>query len=66
MHLSVTVGMEQSEIRRMISATVNPVDNVMEMPASFSRDFLVADGATPVLCFPECHQRFPAFSPQPL
>ena len=66
MHLPVTVGMEQREIRRMISAAMDAVENVMEMPTGFPGDFLVADWAAPVLGFPECDEGFPAFPPQPV
>ena len=58
MDLSVTVGMEQREIRRMISAAVDAVANVMEMPTGFPGDFLVADRAKTVLLLPEV-QQFP-------
>ena len=65
MHLSVTVGVEQSEVGGIIAAAVNAVTEMMDVPTGFLRDFLVADRARPFLCSPEHDEGFPAFPPKP-
>src|SRR5260370_20350797 len=53
MHLSMTGGMQEEQVRKMIRTAINPVENVMEMPATLFRDFLVANGTSPFLLVPE-------------
>src|SRR5919109_5061084 len=65
MHLSVTVGVEQSEVGGMIAAPVNAVTAMMDVPTGFLRDVLVTDRADPFLCSPEPDEELPASSPQP-
>ncbi len=65
MHLSVTVGVEQSEVGGIIAATVNAVTEMVDVPAGFLRDVLVTDRAGPFLCSPEPDEEFPASPPQP-
>ena len=40
----------------MVRASIDPVENVMEMPATLFRDFLVADGTFPFLFVPESNE----------
>ena len=65
MHLSVTGGVEQSEVGGIIAATVNAMTAMMDVPTGFLRDVLVADRADPFLCSPEPDEGFPACPPQP-
>ena len=65
MHLSVTVGVEQSEVGGIIAAAVNAMTAMMDVPTGFLRDVLVADRADPFLCSPEPDEEFPASPPQP-
>src|SRR5260370_17055246 len=37
----------------MVRAAIDPVENVMDMPATLFRDFLVAYGTSPFLLVPE-------------
>jgi hypothetical protein len=39
MHLSVTVGVEQSEVGGIIAAAVNAVTDMVDVPTGFLRDF---------------------------
>src|SRR6266566_621185 len=53
MHLSMTGGMQEEQVGKMVRAAIDPVENVMDMPATFFRDFLVADGTSSFLLVPE-------------
>src|SRR5258708_18389706 len=53
MHLPMTGGMQEEQVGKMVRAAIDPVENVMDMPATLFRDFLVADGTPPFLLVPE-------------
>ncbi len=53
MHLPMTGGMQEEQVGKMVRAAIDPVENVMDMPATLFRDFLVADGTSPFLLVPE-------------
>src|SRR5260370_32504577 len=53
MHLSMAGGMEEEQVGKMVRAAIASVENVMDMPATLFRDFLVADGTPPFLLVPE-------------
>jgi hypothetical protein len=50
----------------MVRAAIDPVEHVMDMPATLFRDFLVAYGTSPFLLVPESDELFslePALEP---
>ena len=53
MHLSVTIRVEKEQVGKMVRAAINPVENVMDMPATLFRDFLVGYGTSPFLLVPK-------------
>ena len=53
MHLSMTVGMKEEQVGEPVCAAIDPVENVMDMPATLFRDVLVADRTFPFLLVPE-------------
>src|SRR6266700_1105941 len=59
MHLSMAIGMEQEQVRKIVRSTINPVDNVMNMPSRFFGDFLVTDWTFSFLPSPESNQLSP-------
>src|SRR5437763_11127075 len=53
MYLSMTVGMKEEQVGEPVCAAIDPVENVMDMPATLFRDVLVADRTFPFLLVPE-------------
>ena len=49
----MAVRMEEKQVGELVCAAVNPVENVMDMPATLLRDFLIADRTSPFLLVPE-------------
>jgi hypothetical protein len=56
MHLFMAVGMEEEQVGELVCAAINPVENVMDMPATLFCDFLVAHGTFSFLLVPESDQ----------
>src|SRR5258708_36867806 len=56
MHLPMTGGVQEEQVGEMVCAAINPVKNVMDMPATFFRDFLVTYGTFPLLLVPKSDQ----------
>src|SRR5260370_11909329 len=46
-------GRQEEQVGKMVRAAIDPVENVMDMPATLFRDFLVAYGTSPFLLVPE-------------
>src|SRR5260370_18284115 len=46
-------GMQEEKVGKVGRGGIDPVENVMDMPATLFRDFLVADGTSPFLLVPE-------------
>ena len=53
MHLSMAGGMQKEQVGELVCTAIDPIENVMEMPATLFRDFLVAYGTSPFLLVPE-------------
>src|SRR5258708_10914388 len=53
MHLSMAGGMQEEQVGKMVRAAIDPVENLMDMPATLFRDFLVSYGTSPFLLVPE-------------
>ena len=53
MHLSMAGGMQQEQVGELVCTAIDPIENVMDMPATLFRDFLVAYGTSPFLLVPE-------------
>jgi len=60
MDLLVTIWMHHHEVGASILATVNPPDDVMNMPSRLLRDCLLADWTTTTLFQPKVDGLFPA------
>jgi len=56
MELVVAVRMKQSKIARLIAASVDPLDDVVDVPPRRRRDPVDTDRTEPVLLVPEPSQ----------
>jgi hypothetical protein len=52
MHLSVTIGVEKEQVGEIVRATVDPIENMMNVPSTLFGDLLVADRAFSLLLIP--------------
>ena len=56
MHLPLTGGVQEEQVGEMVCAAIDPVQNVMDMPSTFFRDFVVTFGTLPLLLVPMSDQ----------
>lgn len=59
MNLAVAVRVHHHEVGVAVLASIDPPDNVMDMPPRLPRDQLLADWATAVLFQPEVDELLP-------